>query len=209
MASVLIDWGGIALLGCFPGEPGLAEVVDYFYAKGDEQHGPLTAEQFAGYVRSGVIDPGDLVWRTGLETWQPLNVSGLDTEVRAKSPTPGADGSHAADSQASSATPAPVNPYGTPSPPPYPMAPPASSSAILSLVMGILGLPSLFMMCPVFSIVAVVSGHIALAGMKANPGEFTGRGLAVAGLILGYLGVGLGLLMMLMFVPFFIGFGAL
>lgn len=56
-------------------------------------------------------------------------------------------------------------------------APPTNTLAVVSLVLGILGL----------NIVAVVLGHLAI-GQIRRTGE-GGRALAVAGLVLGYVGL--------------------
>lgn len=70
-----------------------------------------------------------------------------------------------------------------PSQPQWPQPqPPMSGLAIASLVLGIAWLFWLG------SILAVVFGHIALK--QANEGKVTGRGLAIAGLVLGWIGVG-------------------
>lgn len=73
-----------------------------------------------------------------------------------------------------------------PGPPPYamyPPAPPTNGMAIAALVVGILW------MYWIGSILAVVFGHVALRQI-ARRGE-GGRGLAIAGLTLGYVGVGI------------------
>jgi hypothetical protein len=63
--------------------------------------------------------------------------------------------------------------------------------AIISLIAGIAGLSVL----PVIaSIVAVVTGHMAKGEIRDSSGMVTGDGLATAGLILGYIGLGLTLL---------------
>jgi hypothetical protein len=54
--------------------------------------------------------------------------------------------------------------------------------AIASLILGIL-----FVLFPL-SIPAVVFGHIALSQIKRSAGRLGGAGLAIAGLVLGYLG---------------------
>ena len=66
--------------------------------------------------------------------------------------------------------------------------------AIASLVLGILGM---IMIGPLGSIPAVICGHIALSRIKKNPDTLTGDGLALTGLILGYVQIGL----MLMILP--------
>ena len=59
-----------------------------------------------------------------------------------------------------------------------------SGLAVASMVLGIVWVYW------IGSLLAVVFGHIALAQMKRDPG-FTGRGMAVAGLVLGYVGLAL------------------
>ncbi|RKN69661.1 DUF4190 domain-containing protein [Microbacterium sp. CGR2] len=68
---------------------------------------------------------------------------------------------------------------------------PASGLAITSLVCGIAGLVLFWALIPMLaSIVAVVTGHMALGQTKRDP-SIGGRGMAFAGLILGYVVVGI------------------
>ncbi len=60
--------------------------------------------------------------------------------------------------------------------------------AITSLVMGILGLTCLG---PLGAIPAIICGHIAKSRIKNSAGTLKGDGLALAGLILGYISIGL------------------
>ena len=67
---------------------------------------------------------------------------------------------------------------------------PNSTLAIVSLVAGILG----FSFVPLLgSIAAVITGHMAKSEIKKSAGSLGGNGMATAGLILGYLAIGLGL----------------
>ena len=61
-------------------------------------------------------------------------------------------------------------------------------AALASLVLGILGL---VLIGPLGSIPAVICGHVALSRIKKNPDALDGDGLALAGLILGYVQIGL------------------
>jgi hypothetical protein len=63
------------------------------------------------------------------------------------------------------------------------LPPETSGKAIFSLVSGIL-----FLILP-FSISAVIFGHLSLSDIRKSAGRLTGRGLAIAGLVLGYMGV--------------------
>ena len=70
-----------------------------------------------------------------------------------------------------------------------------SSLAIWSLVLGCLALV-LMVICigPVFALPAVICGHLAWKRIKASGGVLSGQGLALAGLITGYVSIGLSLL---------------
>ena len=77
-----------------------------------------------------------------------------------------------------------------------------STMAIVSLISGIAGwslLPFLG------SIVAIITGHIAQGEIKKSGGMITGKGMATAGLILGYLSIALGTcaLCLALILPFF------
>ena len=68
--------------------------------------------------------------------------------------------------------------------PPVPSAPAETSwKAIASLVLGLL------FFVPFAFIAAIVFGHVALSEIKKSAGRLQGEGMAIAGLVLGYLGV--------------------
>ena len=82
-------------------------------------------------------------------------------------------------------------PYGTPG---YPVATPRPTSglALTSLICGIAGLILVWAVVPLAaSIAAVITGHMALTQVKRDP-RMGGRGSAIAGLILGYIAIGIG-----------------
>lgn len=68
---------------------------------------------------------------------------------------------------------------------PAPAAPQTSGLAIGSLVCGIFGLPTLGLA----GVAAVVLGHIGLSQIKKAGGALKGGGMAVTGLVLGYISV--------------------
>jgi len=72
---------------------------------------------------------------------------------------------------------------------PYGVAgPPNSTAAVVSLVFGILT----WIFLPVIGpIVAVVAGHMARAEIRRSNGQVGGAGMAMAGLVLGYLQIAL------------------
>ena len=77
-------------------------------------------------------------------------------------------------------------------PPPYQPAPlQNSTTAIISLVAGIAGLT----VFPIIgSIVAVILGHMAKGEIARSGGMLGGAGAATAGLVLGYIGLGMSVL---------------
>jgi hypothetical protein len=74
--------------------------------------------------------------------------------------------------------------------PGYPPAGPTSGMAIASLVCSLLGI----------GLVGVILGHLALNEIKKSNGYTQGRGLAIAGLIIGYLQIAAGVVIILFFI---------
>jgi hypothetical protein len=96
--------------------------------------------------------------------------------------------------------PASSPPPGAPTPPPAPPAagqqtagygyqtgPKTNGLAIASLVLGIAGL--VFYVCGVASILALVFGYMAKGQIDRDPANQGGRGMALAGIIMGWIGV--------------------
>ncbi len=76
-----------------------------------------------------------------------------------------------------------------------------SGSAIAALILGICG----FLVCPlVCSIAAIVCANRAFTEIDNSGGRVTGRGMAQAGQILGWIGVALCVIGMLLFVALFV-----
>ena len=102
-----------------------------------------------------------------------------------------------------------------PSPPPVPArpaaaGPPTSGLAIASLLLGIGGITFLPLLG---SIVAIILGYMARNDIRRRPGEVEGDGLALAGIVLGWIAVGLAVLGLILGTGFLIcglcaGFGA-
>lgn len=68
--------------------------------------------------------------------------------------------------------------------------------AVISLVLG-------FLSCVIFGILsgipAVICGHISLSRLKREPNKYKGRRLAIAGVVLGYIGILLTIMLALAF----------
>ena len=71
----------------------------------------------------------------------------------------------------------------------YGAVPPPSGMAVASMILGILAIPMMFAYClgTPCAIVAIILGHIARG--KARRGEGSGAGMALAGLICGYVSI--------------------
>ena len=81
-----------------------------------------------------------------------------------------------------------------------------SALAVVSLVMGI---ASWTVLPFVASIVAIITGHMARAEIRRRPHELEGDGLAVTGLVLGWVMVGAALAAIVVFILFFGGLAGL
>ena len=82
-----------------------------------------------------------------------------------------------------------------------PEAAPIAKTNVLAIVALVAGIAGLTVIPFVSSIVAVVTGHMARKEVRRT-GE-QGEGLALAGLITGYIGLGLGVLVGILLVAFF------
>lgn len=48
------------------------EVMEWFYARGDMQRGPVSENDLADLIKNGIIAPETRVWAEGMEDWKPL-----------------------------------------------------------------------------------------------------------------------------------------
>jgi len=133
--------------------------MEWYYADGDEQRGPVTESVLIGLVEQGVVRADTLVWNASMSDWRPYS------EVHAQS-----DPMRTNDTVATGAPAAPSAGGQT------------ETLAIVSLVLGIL---SCGCGC-LLGIPAIICGHIALNNIKASEGRLEGRPLAIVGLVLGY-----------------------
>jgi Domain of unknown function (DUF4190)/GYF domain 2 len=130
--------------------------------RGTTSLGVFSEQEVREGLSAGRFAPTDIGWREGMATWQPL------------SQFPEVGGA------AAPAVP-PVQPGAVP------MSSVAKTEplAIWSLVLSLVGL---FCCGFVVGIGGVVCGHLALSKLQREP-QLQGRGLAIAGLIIGYLAI--------------------
>jgi hypothetical protein len=61
--------------------------IDWYYAKGQEQFGPVGTSELKAMAEAGRLTPDDLVWREGLSQWTPSSrVRGLHSGQTGSSP---------------------------------------------------------------------------------------------------------------------------
>lgn len=157
----------------------------WYYAKGNQQLGPVDRAVLEDLVRRGEVGPADLVWTEGMANWAPAGeVLGMPRPTT--SPPPPVTGEVVGGPM----------PYGGPPPaggypgytPPLGYSPAVDGStqktlAILAIVFGSLG----FLCCPVvFGVTGIVCGAIAVnkPGPHAQLAK-TGLIIAIVGTVLG------------------------
>lgn len=157
-------------------------MADWFYGKDNTQHGPVSELEIRTLASSGQIDANTIVWREGMADWLPMKDVAEFREL-------GASGG-----QLQAQAPA-GNPYNTPAAQQYGTVP-TDTLSIVSLVCGIMAVLTCYLWA-LFGIPAVICGHMSLKKINASSTPIAGRGMAIAGLITGYIGIALQLLMIL------------
>ena len=185
---------------------------EWFYGKGGQQFGPIDEVTLSARIATGEIGPQDLVWNEGMDSWKPLqeirhlapsgnhpksqDSEGLTPELSQSSYAPSAE-IKAPALDDSFVDEVPQSPYSPPvegvegaSYTPGPSLPVTNGLAIASMICGILSLV-FFCVCGGFflGIPAVICGHLSLNQLNAPGNSQQGRGMAIAGLICGYLGI--------------------
>jgi hypothetical protein len=144
--------------------------VEWFYTHDSAEMGPLAAPQMFRAIELGQVQPDDFVWSEGMNGWRKLQ----DVPELARL----LKGVHEAASSGGGG---------------IKMAP----MAVASFVLGVVGMTVLPFLG---SVLAVVFGHVALRQVHASQGKQGGKGLAIAGLIMGYLVIIPGVIFFIVFV---------
>jgi hypothetical protein len=137
---------------------------DWYYSKNNESRGPVPFSELERLALAGELLPGDYVWTGGMQAWLPATTAAPTLFE----PVIGF-GDHVGSAGQPLAT---------------------CRLAIASLVLGLLGMNLLLF---VGSVAAVICGHVALKQISQNPRTLTGRGMALLGLILGYVAIAVGI----------------
>jgi hypothetical protein len=135
--------------------------TEWYYTHNDRELGPASLSQLQLLAAVGELEPDDFVWTDGIEQWvEAARVEGLFSE-----PNGNVGGET-------------VSQWATPE-----SASKTSAMAVACFVLGLLGTTIFFFLG---SILAVVFGHVALKQIRESESPVGGRGMALAGLILGY-----------------------
>ncbi|WP_009959511.1 DUF4190 domain-containing protein [Verrucomicrobium spinosum] len=146
--------------------------MDYHVARNGEQLGQFTAEEIRHGLFDGKFQATDLGWKEGQADWVPLSTLFGQMTPAAKIKS------------------APVTqvPLSSSVAPEYHS--PTNGLAIAALVMGIISIFT-FGLCGIGSIITIVLGHMALTRVRQSGGSLGGKGMAVAGLVMGYASIAL------------------
>jgi len=146
-------------------------------ARDGKPMGPFSLEEVNRQLAAGTLSLSDQAWYEGAAGWAPLStVPGVSGSGTTGSPPPSAATTPSAPTVTAPAVGGAVI-----------AAVPTSQTeplAIWSLILSLVGLLA-FCCGPVLGIAGLVCGHLALSKMKTRP-ELEGRGLAIAGVIIGY-----------------------
>jgi hypothetical protein len=168
----------------------------YKVARNGEEIGEFTEEELLDQVEIGKIELDDELWTEGMAEWVPVATMVEEDEEEAPADPPIAEAPVViAPVHAAPVTPAIQAPVARAQPAVQFMPTPVvvqtgirpgqygvPGSAIASLVLGILGF-----MCGLFSAIpAIICGHLALGKIRRSTGAFGGQGIAIAGVVLGY-----------------------
>ena len=188
--------------------------MDWYYANERDEQIQVSEAELKTLAEGGTVKPDTLIWNESMSDWKPCREVKPEwfspAERSAPSavpltPSPGAPiGAGTGGTAPGSTTPSYLATTTSPAqPPPQPYrtaAPPTDGLALASLICSIAGLA--FMSCYFagipFSIAGVICGHLCRRRLVAQ-GNNTSAGLALAGLIIGYVGIGLFAVVVLVF----------
>jgi hypothetical protein len=162
------DDQGAPAVGGRPTGPAAEEPIAWYYAEAGAPQGPVDRSDLKRLARDGRIGPATLYWRDGLEQW----TSGSDLRELDRL-WPYDDGRRGEATTATSPTrDAAAEPDTSPRPEPL---------AVMSLVSNVF--------CGIGNLAAIIVGVLALRRISRSSGTSSGRKLALAGVILGVIGL--------------------
>lgn len=166
--------------------------MQWYYSKNGTQLGPIAQGELISKLASGEVSPSDLVWKDGMGDWIPASqVAELRTTSAAPSPP------SYSETPATPYTPPGVNP--APAGQPYPVVVTVQpGKATSAMVLGIISLTT-GLLCGCITgipcgIIAVIFGNQFKKAAAFNPMLAQDLGKAKAGIIMGWIGIFLSLI---------------
>lgn len=135
-----------------------------------QQYGPVTAQQLRQWIAEGRVNADTMVQSEGATEWRPLRTVPELSAMLGLNP-------------ANPPLIAPIAAFGT-------YGQQTNGMALAGMIMGILSFTVGWFCCgfgPVFSILGVVFSCIGLSQINRNPELYTGKGLAITGIVLSVL----------------------
>jgi hypothetical protein len=146
--------------------------MQIFVTKDGQQNGPFSIDEIKVQLAAGSLTFADYGWYEGLAKWQTL----------------GTLAPFAANNTSAVAGPPKAQPRERRRSSPANGSRKASKLAITSMVFGICS----YVLCLsiLTGIPAIICGHVALGKIKRPKARLSGRGMAIAGLVMGYISLG-------------------
>jgi len=168
-------------------------MAEWYYGKEGKQYGPIDEGALRARIAAGEVSGSDLIWTEGMAEWTPLSKFSQFSNSAPQAGSSEPAEKYVTDDPASPYAPSAGNPVSSVVGGGAQLSPPTSRLAIASMVCGILSLFFCFCGGTLLGIPAVICGHIALKQTGSeSPGmrpRMDGRGMAIAGLIMGYIGI--------------------
>lgn len=146
-----------------------------YVTRDGQQYGPYSVSELQRQLESGALNPSDLGWYDGAPDWKPLgSILGMGAGPAPRQVAP----------RSSIAQPG-YNP-GASGP-----TPKLSGLAVASIILGILSV----VLCPaaflslIMGVLAAIFGHVSRGQILRSNGQLTGGGMALTGIITGYVGI--------------------
>lgn len=163
--------------------------MQWFYADGDNQQRSVESSELENLIETGVVSSATLVWNESLPDWIPAGEALRDKFLGITVIPPALTSSQV--KQAIIAVPGAVD-----------QKPASDAVSVCALVFGILGI---FTCIPFLSVAGIICGHIGRNRAKLETGPSSNGGLALGGMITGYVGLVFFIIFCLAYVLFIVG----
>jgi len=146
----------------------------WFYAKDNQQRGPVTTQELGSLLAKGEITPSSLVWRQGMQQWTQISHVDELTSIQ----QPHYPLTHSSCSQESKSN-------NNPSLPTHTTPTTTRPNNIFALIGFILGTVSLLLCCCGFTAIpGLVLSIIGRVQISQNPAKFANKSMTSTGIVL-------------------------